>query len=225
MTAKVILFDFDGTIADTYQAIAKITNQLSTEFGYKALDQEELVLIKNLSSREIVRRSEISIFKLPFLVRRVRAELSKEIAELEPIKGIVQVLQELKTQGYTLGIVTSNNKENVDIFLTKNQLDNLFSYIYSSTAIFGKHRVLNQVIKERQIDKSDIIYIGDETRDIRSARKSLIAVAAVGWGFNAAEILQEHQPDYLVSKPLELLAAIAHWQPCQSTVTSSTPKL
>ncbi|MEL6501681.1 MAG: HAD hydrolase-like protein [Cyanobacteria bacterium J06623_1] len=54
MTAKVILFDFDGTIADTYQAIANITNQLSTEFGYKALNSEELLLIKNLSSREHV---------------------------------------------------------------------------------------------------------------------------------------------------------------------------
>jgi phosphoglycolate phosphatase len=216
MTVKVILFDFDGTIADTYQAIAKITNQLSTEFGYKALDQEELILIKNISSREIVKRSEISIFKLPFLVRRVRAELSKEIAELQPIKGISQVLLELKKQGYILGIVTSNNKENVNIFLAKNQLDHLFSYIYSSTAIFGKHRVLNQVIREHNIVQSDIIYVGDETRDIRSARKSLISVVAVSWGFNAAEILQEHQPDYLVAEPSELLEAIAHWQPCQT---------
>jgi phosphoglycolate phosphatase len=216
MTEKVILFDFDGTIADTYQAIAKITNQLSTEFGYKALDQEELVLIKNLSSREIVKRSEISIFKLPFLVRRVRAELGKEIAELEPIAGIAPVLLELKTQGHILGIVTSNNKENVDIFLAKNQLDYLFSYIYSGTAIFGKHRVLNQVIREHNIVPSDIIYVGDETRDIRSARKSLISVVAVSWGFNAAEILQEHQPDYLVAEPSELLEAIAHWHPCQT---------
>ncbi|MEY2833844.1 MAG: hypothetical protein RLZZ574_3103 [Cyanobacteriota bacterium] len=216
MTVKVILFDFDGTIADTYQAIANITNQLSTEFGYKALDQEELILIKNISSREIVKRSEISIFKLPFLVRRVRAELSKEIAELQPIKGIAQVLLKLKKQGYILGIVTSNNKENVNIFLAKNQLDHLFSYIYSSTAIFGKHRVLNQVIREHNIVQSDIIYVGDETRDIRSARKSLISVVAVSWGFNAAEILQEHQPDYLVAEPSELLEAIAHWQPCQT---------
>ena len=216
MTEKVILFDFDGTIADTYQAIAKITNQLSTEFGYKALDQEELVLIKNLSSREIVKRSEISIFKLPFLVRRVRAELGKEIAELEPITGIAPVLLELKKQGHILGIVTSNNKENVNIFLAKNQLDQLFSYIYSSTAIFGKHRVLNQVIREHNIVQSDIIYVGDETRDIRSARRSLISIIAVSWGFNAAEILQEHQPDYLVAEPSELLEAIAHWQPCQT---------
>ena len=217
MTAKVILFDFDGTIADTYQAITNITNQLSVEFGYKALSEDELSLIKNLSSREIVKLSEIPVFKLPFLVRRVRSELSKEIAELEPIAGIKRVLAELKNQGYVLGIVTSNNKENVDIFLAKNNLDHLFRYIYSGTAIFGKHRVLNQVIKEHRLAKADVIYVGDETRDIRSARKSKIPIAAVSWGFNAAEILAEHQPDYLVDRPSELPKAIATWQSCSSS--------
>ena len=217
MTAKVILFDFDGTIADTYQAIVDISNQLSTEFGYKAINQDEQLLIKNLSSREIVKLSEISVFKLPFLVRRVRTELSKEIADLKPIPGIKPVLFELKKHGYILGIVTSNNEENVNIFLAKNKLDNLFSYIYSGTAIFGKHRVLKQVIKERSINKADVIYVGDETRDVRSARKSHIPIAAVSWGFNAAEILAEHQPDYLVASPSELLTAIATWQPCHST--------
>ncbi|MEM9510996.1 MAG: HAD hydrolase-like protein [Cyanobacteria bacterium P01_E01_bin.35] len=217
MTAKAILFDFDGTIADTYQAIAIITNQLSSEFGYKALDQEELLLIKNLSSREIVKLSEISVFKLPFLVKRVRSELSKEIAQLEPIQDIHQVLIRLKELGFVLGIVTSNNQENVNIFLHKTKLASLFDYIYSGTAIFGKHRVLNQVIREHGLDKSNVIYVGDETRDIRSARKSHIPVIAVSWGFNAAQILSEHQPDYLVNRPAELLGAIALWKPCKST--------
>ena len=126
MSAQVILFDFDGTIADTYQAIVDITNNLSTEFGYKALAQEELLLIKNLSSREIVKRSEISIFKLPFLVRRIRAELSKEIAELSPIPDMTQTLFELQSRGYVLGIVTSNIRENVETFLNKNKLNSLF---------------------------------------------------------------------------------------------------
>ena len=217
MTAKAILFDFDGTIADTYQAIANITNQLSTEFGYKRLSQEELLLIKKLSSREIVKLSEISIFKLPFLVRRVRSELSKEIAQLTPIHEIDKVLLELKQLGYILGIVTSNNQENAEIFLQKNNLAHLFSYIYSGTAIFGKHRVINQAIRDHRLQKSDVIYVGDETRDIRSARKSHIPVVAVSWGFNAAEILREHQPDYLVDHPSELLEAIAHWQSREST--------
>jgi phosphoglycolate phosphatase len=218
MTAKVVLFDFDGTIADTYQAIANITNQLSTEFGYKALNPEELLLIKNLSSREIVKRSEISIFKLPFLVRRVRTELSKEIAELTPITGIDRVLLELKNRGYILGIVTSNIKENVEVFLAKNQLNSLFTYIYSSTAIFGKHRIINQLIKDNRLDSSDVIYVGDETRDIRSARKSNVGIVAVAWGFNSAEILKEYQPDYLIYQPQELLDAINCYH-LQSTKT------
>lgn len=208
MTAKVVLFDFDGTIADTYNAIAKITNNLSSEFGYKALSSEELLLLRNLSSREIVKLAEISIFKIPFLVRKVRTELSKEIARLPPINDMPKVLRELKYRGYDLGIVTSNNKENVEVFLRKNQLDSLFSYIYSSTSIFGKHRVINQAIKNNKLPKSKVIYVGDETRDIRSARRSKIAIAAVTWGFNSATILQEYQPDYLVDQPQELLEAI-----------------
>ena len=125
MTAKVILFDFDGTIADTYQAIAKITNQLSTEFGYKALNQEELVLIKNLSSREIVRRSEISIFKLPFLVRRVRAELSKEIAELEnsTLCNIFLSFATFSNQTNQQSNNWINQLNNIHLWLILNQLD------------------------------------------------------------------------------------------------------
>ena len=161
-----------------------------------------------MSSREIVKLSEISIFKLPFLVRRVRTELSKEIAQLSPILNISPVLLELKSRGYTLGIVTSNIKENVEIFLLNNQLRSLFSYVYASTSIFGKHRVINQAIRNNQLNKSDVIYVGDETRDIRSARRSNIGIAAVSWGFNSAEILQAYQPDYLVDKPCELLEAI-----------------
>ena len=221
MTARVVLFDFDGTIADTYQAIANITNQLSEEFGYKTLNQDELLLLKNLSSREIVKRSEISIFKLPFLLRRVRSELSKEIAELPPINDIHQVLFDLKNRGYILGIVTSNIKKNVEIFLTNNRLNSLFSFIYSSTAIFGKHRVINQVIKDNKLNKSYVTYIGDETRDIRSARKSKIGVIAVSWGFNSADILQKYQPDFLVEQPHELLQAIALLQPQRAKTTAN----
>ncbi|MGL5794649.1 MAG: HAD hydrolase-like protein, partial [Waterburya sp.] len=65
-----------------------------------------------------------------------------------------------------------------------------------------------QLIKDNQLNNSDVIYVGDETRDIRSARKSNVGIVAVGWGFNSAEILQEYQPDYLIYQPQELLDAI-----------------
>ncbi|MGK7899281.1 MAG: HAD-IA family hydrolase [Xenococcus sp. (in: cyanobacteria)] len=209
MRNKVIVFDFDGTIADTYQAIVDITNNLSSEFGYQPIDKEELLLLKNLSSKEIVKRTEISLFKIPFLVKRVQKELGHQIAELSPIKGIDSVLLELKQRDYILGIVTSNVQENVVTFLQKNNLEYIFDFIYSGTNIFGKHRVINQVVKKHNLKKTDVIYVGDETRDIRSARKSGIGIIAVGWGFNSQEILAEHKPDFLAVKPTELLKAIA----------------
>ncbi len=209
MTNKVIVFDFDGTIADTYQAIVDITNNLSSEFGYQPLDEEELLLLKNLSSKEIVKRTEISLFKIPFLVKRVQKELGHQIAELSPINGMESVLLELKQRDYILGIVTSNVKENVVTFLQKNDLEYLFDFIYSGINIFGKHRIINELVRKHNLNKTDVIYVGDETRDIRSARKSGIGIIAVGWGFNSQEILAEHKPDFLAVKPTELLKAIA----------------
>ncbi len=131
MRNKVIVFDFDGTIADTYQAIVDITNDLSSEFGYQPIDEEELLLLKNLSSKEIVRRAEISLFKIPFLVKRVQKELGQQIADLSPIKGIESVLIELKQRNYILGIITSNIRENVVLFLQNN---NVFFNIGSDNA-------------------------------------------------------------------------------------------
>ncbi len=117
MTARVILFDFDGTIADTYQAIADIADRLSSEFGYKPLSQEELLFLKNLSSREIIKRTEISLFKIPFLIKRVQTELSKEIANLPPIAGIdSRIVRAKKTRSYFRYYYLKSSRKRRNIF-------------------------------------------------------------------------------------------------------------
>ncbi len=221
MVIKAVIFDFDGTIADTYQAIFNITNSLASEFGYKSLSQEEVSFLKNLSSREIIKQSEISLFKLPFLVKRVQRELGKQIQELIPISGMTQVLQQLKHEGYIIGIVTSNIEDNVTAFLQKNELDNYFDFINSGTTIFGKHRIINKLIKKHHLSNKEVIYVGDETRDIRSARKSDVGIIAVGWGFNSVKALRNHDPDYLVLKPKQLLEVIKTWNKPKFTVVST----
>ncbi len=220
MTIKAVIFDFDGTIADTYQAIVDITNSLASEFGYKSLSQEEISFLKNLSSREIIKQSEISLFKLPFLVKRVQKELGKQIQELTPIPGMTQVLQELKNQDYILGIVTSNIENNVIAFLQKNELYNYFDFIRSGTTIFGKHRIINKLIKKHSLSNKEVIYVGDETRDIRSARKSNVGIIAAGWGFNSVQILAEHNPDFLALNPGELLQTINTWDKVEINLVS-----
>ncbi len=207
MNVNVIIFDFDGTIADTLDAIVSITNRLAVEFGYKQTTQEELAVIRSLSSREIIKRSGVSIFKLPFLIRKVQAELNDEIQEIRPIPGIKEALIELKGQGNRLGIITSNSKQNVTTFLDVNGLQDLFNFT-ASGRIFGKNIIINRLLREEAIDPKAVIYIGDETRDIEAARKSHIKVISVSWGFNSKAVLAEQNPDFLIDRPREIVEII-----------------
>jgi len=208
MTQKAIIFDFDGTIADTVDALVSIANRLAEEFGYIPITPKELALLKNLNSREIIKYSGISIFKIPFLVKKVKTELKKKIPELKPIPGIKEALIVLKNEGNRLGIITSNSQENVTEFLKANDLDNLFDFIYSGVTIFGKTTIINNVLKQQQIKLQEVIYVGDETRDIEASKKANIKVIAVAWGFNSPEVLARQNPDFLAHQPRELLEIV-----------------
>lgn len=208
MTAKVIIFDFDGTLANTIDVIVDITNRLALEFGYNQTTPAELTRFKSLSSREIVKQSGVSILKLPFLIKKVRAELNKEIAQIQPIEGIKEALQALRAEGDRLGIITSNSKENINGFLEKNEWQNLFDFVYSGTTLFGKSKVINHVIKQQELNREEVIYVGDETRDIEAARRSNVKAIAVSWGFNSPAVLAQQNPDFLVYHPQELITAV-----------------
>lgn len=208
MTQKVIIFDFDGTIADTVDALVNIANRLAIEFNYIQITPEELRMLRNLTSREIIKYAGISIFKIPFLVKKVKSELKDKIHELKPIDGIQEALIELKNQGQRLGIITSNSQDNVTEFLKINNLDNLFEFIYSGVTIFGKTTIINNVLRQKQLKPHEVIYVGDETRDIEASKKANIKVVAVTWGFNCYEVLSKQNPNFLINHPSELLEVI-----------------
>lgn len=204
---EVIIFDFDGTLADTIDILLSITNRLSLEFGFKSATKDELAQLSNLTSWQILRYSGISIFKFPLLIRKLKAELRDEIPHIHLFPGIKEVLQELKGSGFQLGIITSNSRENVLVSIEKNGLQNTFDFIYSGTT-FGKHKVINRWLKKQKISSEQVVYVGDEIRDIDAARKTRIKVIAVGWGFNSYAALAAHNPDFLIESPQELIGAI-----------------
>lgn len=209
MSDPVILFDFDGTIADTHQMLIAILNNLSGEFGYEPLSEAVVQEFRGLSSQEIIRASKVSAFKIPFLIRRVKEEVQASMATVSPIVGIIESLENLTKKGYALGILTSNFEENVQIFLTHHQINDLFNWLDAGMTIFGKHRMLRRFQEKHNIEPERLIYVGDETRDIDAAKKSGVLVVSVTWGFNTREILEIHSPDALIDQPAQLGEAIA----------------
>lgn len=206
---KVIIFDFDGTLADTIDILLNITNRLSAEFGFKSATKEELAQLSNLTSWQILRYSGISIFKFPLLIRKLKAELRNEIPNIQLFPGIKEVLLELKKLGFQLGIITSNSRENVLASLEINGLQGIFTFIYSSST-FGKHKVIKRWLKKERINAEEVIYVGDETRDIDAAKKTGIKIIAVSWGFNSQSALAAQNPDFLIERPQELIEIMSN---------------
>ena len=204
MVKKVVIFDFDGTIADTLDSVVNIVNPLSDEFGIKKVPEENIDELRNKKLREILKDSGISMLKMSSMARRIKSELNKQIEYVRPVLGIEEALLGLKEKKYKLGILTSNSKENVSKFLRKNNLD-LFDFIHSESSIFGKSKAMHDLLKKHGIRPEEAIYVGDETRDIEAARKTNIEIVAVSWGYNSKQLLEKQNPDFLIDNPRQLI--------------------
>jgi phosphoglycolate phosphatase len=201
---KTIVFDFDGTLADTLEIMLEITNELAQEFGYDPVSADRVAQLQGLSSREILKAAGISIWQVPFLLRRFKRSFHQKTAQVRLFPNIVDMLQTLKYAGYKLGIVSSNSVANINAVLRQHQVDHLFSFVRSSS-VFGKSRAITSVLRAHYTKVAEAVYVGDEIRDIDAARRGRVPIIAVTWGFNHATNLAQKQPDFLVDKPQEIL--------------------
>ena len=201
---KTIIFDFDGTIADTLGSVVRIVNMYADHFGHKKIAKEDIPYLQGEKPREILSFLGLSIFKLPSWTRKIHSEMNKEISHLEPTVNILPILSELYEKDHVqMGILTSNTQENVEKFLFKNRLE-FFDFIHTGKSVFGKSHVINKILKQQNVDQRDTFYVCDEIRDIEAAKKSGIMSIAVTWGYNAKEALQKEHPDFLIENPEEL---------------------
>ena len=204
-SAKVLLFDFDGTIADTRTMALRILNELSEEFRFRLLPEEQLPEARNMTTQKLIRHLGIRRWRVPKIARRGLVKFHERIHQVEPIPHVPAILQQLHERGFRLGILTSNSEVNVSAFLKHHQIT-CFEFIRSSSKLFGKSREIRRIMKEYQLEPEDLIYIGDETRDIEATHSRAVRMAAVTWGYNSEEVLRSMNPEFLFDRPEQLLA-------------------
>lgn len=204
---KHIIFDFDGTIADSSEIGLKILNELSEKYHVKKISEEEISFIKGLSIKERFKYLEIPFYKLPQIAYDALKKYKTLINEINFFNEMDSVIKDLKNEGYSLSIISSNNIENINFFLNKHSL-NYFDNILSSKNIFGKHKVLEKYIKNNKLKPENIIYVGDEVRDIEACKKINVKIVAVTWGFDTPELLEKSNPDFIINSPKEIINLI-----------------
>lgn len=205
---KNIIFDFDGTIADSLNLALKIYNHIAPEYNLKLISQKDKELLRSKKPQESLKEYGVSTFKLPLLVMRMRKELNNHIAEVTPIDDISESLYKIKKLNFTLGILTSNSRESVNKFLENNNLREIFNFIHSAKHFFGKDTAIQRLLAKNNISKENVVYVGDETRDIEAAKKIKIPIVSVSWGFNSRNALAALQPNQIADEPKELPACL-----------------
>ncbi len=199
-----LIFDFDGTIADTLEMMMKTYNRVAPEYGCRLVTNEERGILRTKKPQEFLKEYGMNAARLPLFLMRMRKEMGGCITEVKPVPGISMALRGLKTSGFTLGIISSNAVENVRLFLNMNDLTDLFDFVWSGSNVFGKDKVIRRLMRKVDLSPEHAVYIGDETRDIEAARKAHIPMVAVSWGYQAKEILSASQPDRIADEPGEL---------------------
>ncbi len=207
MSTRVIIFDFDGTIADTHKHTVDIFNSFADEFKYKKIPWENIEVYKKYSMTQMIRKLHVPVLKIPTIISRGKRKYNQLIPFMVPIEGVREALLTLRQQSVTLGILSSNSKENIMLFLENNNML-VFDFVYSTSRLTSKNTALIKLIQEEKLEKQNIVYVGDEIRDITAAKKIPVSTAAVTWGFNSAKSLQKNKPDFLLNTPAEMINLI-----------------
>ncbi len=206
---KVILFDFDGTLADTIELVRTVSNELSEIYHFKKVQPEEVRVLKKLDLKGFTKYLGIKKRYLPIILAKGQLLFRRHLADIELFPDMSDVLRDLKSKGFRLGILTSNDEHNVKQFLEQNNLKNHFDFVYAGAKLGGKAHHLKMIRRRHKLRRTELLYVGDEIRDVKASHRARIDIAAVSWGFNTQERLEMLKPKFLLKEPKQLLETLS----------------
>lgn len=192
MRPKLVIFDFDGTLADSFPWFAGVLNEVADKYGFRHVEKREVDALRGLSAREMIGHLGVPRWKVPLIANHMRRLKARQRAPL--FDGTGDMLRRLSGAGVTIAIVSSDAEANVRATLGA-ELSGLVSRFECGASLFGKAEKFRKVLRRTGCDPSAAIAIGDEIRDLDAARAAGIAFGAVAWGYTRADALEAQAPD------------------------------
>lgn len=204
---RTIIFDFDGTLCNTFEPIFNWLLTHEQEIGLN-LTSAEFTNLRNLSIGGILRAVPGGWYKIPRALQLGKKWFYDNLDQAELFSGVEEMVIELTERGYNLMILTSNTLEAVEQILSQNgNLERYFDHIFESKGLFNKAKNLKRVLKSHRLNVNDALYVGDEIRDVQACKKIGLPIIAVSYGFNGKLGLETHGADLIVDHPSEIIAA------------------
>lgn len=198
MPYSLVILDLDGTLVDSFPWFLRTINDVADRFGFRRVADEDVEGLRHASTREILSRLEVPMWKLPAIARHARRLKGEAAAEISLFAGAEAMLRTLAGNGVELALVTSDNEANAREKL--GEAAALFSHFDCAASVFGKPAKFRRVMRRAGVEPGHVIAIGDELRDIEAAREVGIACGAVCWGYAAEAALRALEPDYIFER-------------------------
>ena len=209
---KLVIFDLDGTLLNTIADLAQSTNHALKTLGYPTHDTEAYNFMVGNGINKLFERALPEGEKTEKNVLRMRKEFipyyDVHNADLSrPYPGIPELLKQLQDQHIQLA-VASNKYQSA----TRHLVAHYFPDI-QFCAIFGQREgvntkpdptIVHDILSMAQIDKNDVLYVGDSGVDMQTAANAGVTACGVTWGFRPRTELEAFNPDFIVDTPAEI---------------------
>ena len=147
MKYTLAMFDFDGTLADTFPWFLSAVTRLAEKHGFNKIEAGEVETLRGYSAHKIVEHLGIPAWKLPRIGIDMRRMMAEDIRQIRSFEGIGAMLRGLSDRGVALAVVTSNAYDNVRHVLGAEHAA-LIRYYECGASLFGKRGKLRRVLKQ-----------------------------------------------------------------------------
>ena len=192
---RLIIFDFDGTLADSFGWFAGNINKAAIKFNFRTVTEQDHERLRSLETRSILNYLGISWWKIPFIARYMRALMAREVASIKLFHGVEDLIKQLVDKKIKIAVVSSNSHANVSKILGEHS--KYISFFECGVSLFGKSTRFLKILKKARIHSHEVLCIGDEVRDILAAKEASFRCGSVAWGYGDVHVLKEQRPDHL----------------------------
>lgn len=200
---KLLIWDFDGVIVDSFELGFKVNLEEPTP----ALTREEYrkLFVGNVYEHPLV---QSSIEKTGGTEKSFMSRYRENMHSLVPIQGMKELIASLAEGGVIQSIVSSTWSDNIEIFLSEHGMRNFFDDVLGSDIERSKVKKFNTLSEKYQIPLSNALFVTDTLGDLREAAHVQMPAIAVSWGFHLNEHLEQGVSLAIVHKVSELKQAL-----------------
>ena len=211
-----VLFDLDGTLADTLPLIEYAYDALFSAHPGLGRAGADAMKLLGLPLNDLLAELAPGANVPKLAEEYMRYYRSRHDELLRGYPGVLETLSSLVKEGIVVGVVTSKVRETTERALRELGLLDFMDTIVTAEDV-ECHKPLPDPIlaamKNLGCEPGATLYVGDSPFDVRAARAAGVAAAAVTWGAFADQDLAAEFPQYVVREPSELLSIVRGIQP------------